>query len=1065
MTDLRAQLQTTLGAAYTLERELGGGGMSRVFLAEEASLGRKVVVKVLPPDLAAGVNVDRFRREIQLSAKLQHPHIVPVLSTGETNGVPYYTMPFVEGESLRARLAKAGPLPIAEAVSVLRDTAKALAYAHERGVVHRDIKPDNILLTSGSASVADFGIAKAISAARTDAPNATLTQVGTSIGTPAYMAPEQAAGDPSTDHRADLYALGCMAYETLTGRPPFTASSPHKLLAAHMAEAPADVASTRADTPASLAALIMKCLAKDPASRPANAAEVVAALDNVTTSDHAAMPGILLGGPGTFRKALTVYAAAFVVIAIVARAAVIAIGLPDWVFGGSLVVMALGLPVILFTGYVHHTTRRLVTATPKLTPGGTAGTAPQGTMQTLAMKASPHLSWRRTTLGGVFAIGAFIVIIGAFMLLRAMGIGPVGSLLAAGKFNAREPLLVTDFTVRNADSTLGRVLSDAAKTQLGQSSVITLMSPEGVADALRRMERPTTSALDLALARDLAVRNRVRIIVDGDLTGIAGGGYFVTMRLVTADSATELASFTQTANTPADLIKAVDALSRKLRGKVGESLKTVRDAPDLARATTGSLEALRKYSEAIRAEQVLGKRDEAITLLREAVKIDTAFAEAWRKLAIVLANGQRPRAQFDSAFTQAYRFRDRVPENARDMIIGGYFSTGPGRDRGRAVAAYEAVLRSGDSSSGAANNLALLLTQRREIARAESLYRAHLRLDPTFRIGYGNLAASQARMAKFASAESTYNGAVARYPDMKEARDRFMIDALYRRGDTAAYRSTIDSMWTKGDSSAKGWARFRVQNLALYDGRLARYRTMLNETRPAANSSSPPTPRMRLGWALQGAELAINVYWLKRPDDVARQLDETVAALKGQLVSSDYTALAGAYSLAGRPEKARQFLARFETEVKDTVTRRLMIPAVAAAHGDVLAAEGKAVEAAEYYRRGDRWPDGPVSSCTVCLSMGLASAFDRAGVADSAIKYYEHYVTTYDYDRLFIDPSALAVFSKRLGELYEQKGDQEKAARYYQNFVNLWRNADAELQPQVAEVRRRLSRLADVEKR
>src|SRR5687768_17197801 len=156
MTDLRTQLQDTLGSAYSLERELGGGGMSRVFLAEEAALGRKVVVKVLPPDLAAGVNVDRFRREIQVSAKLQHPHIVPVLSTGVTGGVPYYTMPFVEGESLRARLAKSGALSINETVGVLRDVAKALAYAHERGVVHRDIKPDNILLTSGSATVADF---------------------------------------------------------------------------------------------------------------------------------------------------------------------------------------------------------------------------------------------------------------------------------------------------------------------------------------------------------------------------------------------------------------------------------------------------------------------------------------------------------------------------------------------------------------------------------------------------------------------------------------------------------------------------------------------------------------------------------------------------------------------------------------------------------------------------------------------------------------------------------------------------------------------------------------------
>src|SRR5688572_25599660 len=187
-------------------------------------------------------------------------------------------MPFVEGESLRAHLG-GGPLPIADVVGIVKDVAKALGYAHQRGVVHRDIKPDNVLLSGGTAVVTDFGIAKAISAARTSAPGATLTQIGTSIGTPAYMAPEQAAGDPATDHRADIYSYGCMAYELLAGRPPFVEKSPRRLMGAHMADIPTDVKTLRADCPDALATLVMRCLEKEPNDRPQKAGEIVGVLE------------------------------------------------------------------------------------------------------------------------------------------------------------------------------------------------------------------------------------------------------------------------------------------------------------------------------------------------------------------------------------------------------------------------------------------------------------------------------------------------------------------------------------------------------------------------------------------------------------------------------------------------------------------------------------------------------------------------------------------------------------------------------------------------------------------
>jgi serine/threonine protein kinase/tetratricopeptide (TPR) repeat protein len=262
--------------------------MSRVFLAEEVSLGRKVVVKVLPPDLAATVNVERFRREIQLAAKLQHPLIVPVLAAGISEGLPYYTMPFIEGESLRARLARSGELPVQEAARILRDVLSALSYAHEHGVVHRDIKPDNVLLTGHHAVVADFGVAKALSSSTN--PGSSLTSLGVALGTPAYMAPEQATADPATDHRADLYAVGAMAYEMLTGHQVFSARSPQAMLAAHAIEKPEPIDKRRSSVPPALSSVVMRSLEKHAADRPQSAGEMLAELEAAVTPSGATVP-------------------------------------------------------------------------------------------------------------------------------------------------------------------------------------------------------------------------------------------------------------------------------------------------------------------------------------------------------------------------------------------------------------------------------------------------------------------------------------------------------------------------------------------------------------------------------------------------------------------------------------------------------------------------------------------------------------------------------------------------------------------------------------------------------
>jgi tetratricopeptide (TPR) repeat protein len=1050
---LSAQLQKTLGDAYRIERELGGGGMSRVFVADEVRLDRKVVVKVLSPDLAQGLSAERFEREIRTVAGLQQANIVPVLTAGDTDGLPFYTMPFVEGESLRARLAR-GPLGVAEVVSVLKDVSKALAYAHQRGVVHRDIKPDNVLISGGTAVVTDFGIAKAISAARTDSGGATLTQVGTSIGTPAYMAPEQAAGDAGIDARADIYALGAMAYELLTGQLVFPDRTAPRMLAAHMSEEPRPLGTLRADVPAPLAELVMRCLAKDPANRPQSAGDVVRVLETMASGSGTAMPPVLLGGPGMFRKALAIYAAAFVVVAIIARAAIVGIGLPDWVFPGSLIVMALGLPVVLWTGYVQRVTRRAMTATPTFTPGGTPSTT-HGAIATIALRAAPRMSWYRTARGGLYALGAFVAAIALFMGLRALGVGPFASLLAAGRLKKSEPILLTDFRTTNVDSTLGRVVSDAVRAGLSGSSAFTLTQPAEIVATLRQMQREPSTRVDSTIAREIAQRQNIKAIVDGDVTGVPGG-YIVSIRLVRADSGGELASFRETGDGPRGLIDAADRLARQIRAKAGESLRRVNATPPLFQVTTGSLDALRRYSEAVRLNS-LGD-NKSIAVAREAVALDSTFASAWSLLAAALSNYGGSRSAVDSATTQAYRYRDRVPPVEHDQMVARYFGIGPGRDRDKAIAAYEMMLQRGDSIPQVLANLGEMLRTRREYARAESLNVASTRIMPGAATPLGNAVELQLDQGKLKDAAETIARLKQASPGYGLGRQQSL---LFAEGDFGTLRALTDSLVRAGGEAKRRnglpWAR----TLALLDGRWHDYVTITNERLAVGPAPEPAFAirQIRFEAALKGPSPAAAV-----------RLDSAIALVQFNdlpMVDRPYLEAAGTLARIGNAAKARAMLARYRAEVTDTSLRRVQVNEVHYVLAEIALAEGKPQEAVTEFRQSDVGYDGaPAGECAACLSLDLGRAFDAARVPDSATFYFERYLATPFWNKwsLDMDPLRLPVIRERLGQLYESTGNTDKAVENYRAFVELWKNADPDLQPRVADARKRIARLTPVEK-
>src|SRR5216117_3374902 len=721
--------------------------MSRVFLAQEVRLGRQVVVKVLPPELAAGVSAERFEREIRLAAALQHPHIVPLLTAGSQGDLLYYVMPHIAGESLRARIAHERELPVGDTVRILRDVSDALAYAHGHGIVHRDVKPDNVLLSGKHALVTDFGVAKAVS---NSSGAATLTSLGMALGTPAYMAPEQAAGDPSVDHRADLYSVGALGYERLAGRPPFSGLSPQALLAAQVTATPDPVTQHRDSVPPALAALIMRCLAKHPADRPQSAEELLGQLEAMATPTGGTLPEQTTVSSVTaaaLRRSHPVRVAALFGLAAVgvlalARLLVRLLGLPDWAFAGAVGLAAAGLPVVLWTGVIER--RRALARTTGRSAAG----------------AGVHrwFTWRRALVSGATAFGLLGLGTAVYMAMRLLGIGPVGTLVASGVLAQRDRLVLADFENRTPDSTLGPSLTEALRVDLAQSRVVRLLDAAAVGQALGRMGKRPGMALDVALARELAEREGAKAVVHGQIAAV-GRGYVLSAELVSAPDGATLVALREDAKDDGAIIAAVDRLSARLRERIGES---IRASEPLEQVTTGSLEALRKYSQALRANDA-GQFARAVSLLEEAISLDTTFAMAYRKLAVVLTNTDAAPSRIAEAAAKAFRHRDRLTPLERYLAEGFYYYRAE-FDLSKVESAYRSALELDPENYVALNNLALALSTTRRFAEAESLTLRGIAVVPNATL-YVNATSAQVGQGKLAEAARTVESFAAKAPN------------------------------------------------------------------------------------------------------------------------------------------------------------------------------------------------------------------------------------------------------------------------------------------------------------
>jgi hypothetical protein len=588
------------------------------------------------------------------------------------------------------------------------------------------------------------------------------------------------------------------------------------------------------------------------------------------------------------------------------------------------------------------------------------------------------------------------------------------------------------------------------------------MSPVSIAGALQRMQRPPSSRLDLDLAREVAQREGATAVVDGAVTAL-GTGYAVSIRLVSADSANELAAYQETADSPRDLLRAIDELTRKLRGRIGESLREVRASPPLEKVTTPSLEALRIYAEAARFIDMGGNPLEGAERLREAVRIDTGFAMAWRKLGVALNNINMPRVRVDSALENAYRFRDRLTERERLLTEGTYFQLGPGRDRRRAIRAYEALLKIDSTESGAANNLGTALSSRREFARAESVYKTQMATGRATSQQYTNLVQLLFNGGKEEESERMLGELQQRYPTSLFAQTA-PLSFLYYRGQLDSMESSLKRMTADRSDILKLSGLGGLTNLSLLRGRmgdLLRYASQAQRLQQTLGQGSNA-----IGDSLQLAFLDLVIL-----DDTAkavRRMDATLAKhdLRAMPVEQrPYGGLAAFYASAGQLRKAQTLLAQRDADMTDSVMRRVRQPERHAMLAYIARAERRYQDAIRELWRSDTTYDGPDGTCGVCILDDVASTWNDAGVTDSAIYYYEKFLNTPFFGRQGLDAVPKPLILKRLGELYESKGDVANAARYYRDFIKLWEKADPPLQEKVADAKYRLSRLANVEKR
>jgi len=685
------------------------------------------------------------------------------------------------------------------------------------------------------------------------------------------------------------------------------------------------------------------------------------------------------------------------------------------------------------------------------TPGATVAAASGGEKASAPASAGEPgqatrrlLTWRNALLGGAAAFVLLAAVTTGFMFMRNRGIGPVGSLVAKGMLASQAPIVLAEFD--SPDPSIGSAATEALRIDLSQSKVVSLVDPASVTDALVRMQRDPAVPLTAETAREVAIREGYAAVIAGQITAV-GSGYQLTSRIVDAASGQTLASDRQSAANADEIIPAIDRLSARMRERVGESYSDLRADEPLAKVTTGSLEALKKYSQGVELFEVGG--DEAVgnSLLEEAVRLDPGFAMAWRKLGLTRTGGWGRRVE---AFEKAYELRDRLTERERLLTEATYYAQVT-LDYQAAITAYERLIELDPNDDWALNNLGATYADLGEWAQAERYFEAASAADSGGALPFRNTAAAEINQGKLDEAEVTLAWTLEHFPGDRTAAG-FAVALETNRGDYQAAKVAAEHFDDLGSDPAvmmdkTSW----LASIAATQGELAEAERLMMESARHHEASGRANPMMDMTQGLFWIDLGVR-------EDRARARDRLEKILEADGFTEEtpldrpYLRAIGMLSNVGSRTEVESLKEEFESEVPDEY-RQDLEDNYLSWDANLLARDGDYEAAIDLLRQRE------LRGCELCKYMPLAEYFDEAGMADSAIAYYEGYVNAFTTQRIFWDANNLGPTLERLGELYDGRGDLENAAVYYARFVELWADADPELQPRVEAARARLEEI------